>query len=118
MRLILDEHHSPKVATQLAKAGFDVVAAGSQAHTRNITDAELLEAATADDRVVVTENIADFVLLATQWAADGRRHPGVLLTHPDKFKRSKSSYPGSLMRALKAFLEGPPPPGDSWVWWL
>jgi predicted nuclease of predicted toxin-antitoxin system len=60
MKLLLDEHHSPKVAAQLVKAGFDVVAASGHEHTRNVTDEELLAVATADDRVIVTENIADF----------------------------------------------------------
>ena len=68
------------VAAQLAKAGFDVVAASSQAHTRNITDEELLAVATADDRVIVTENIAEFTALAARWAADGRTCPGIALT--------------------------------------
>jgi predicted nuclease of predicted toxin-antitoxin system len=118
MKLLLDEHHSPKVAAQLVKAGFDVVAASSQDHTRNITDEDLLAVATDDDRVIVTENIADFAPLAARWAADGRKHPGIIVTHPAKFNRSRASYPGSLIRALKVFLSAPRPPGHSWVWWL
>jgi predicted nuclease of predicted toxin-antitoxin system len=118
VRLLLDEHHSPKIAAQLVKAGYDVVAASSNPHTRNIPDEQLLEAATADQRVVVTENIADFIPLASRRIRDGHRHPGILLTHPDRFNRSRSSYPGSLIRALKAFLNDPPVSGDSWVWWL
>ncbi len=118
MKLLLDEHHSPKVAAQLVKAGFDVVAASSQEHTRNITDEGLLALATADHRVIVTENIADLTPLSARWAADGRTHPGIILTHPDKFNRSRASYPGSLIRALKLFPSAPPPSGDSWVWWL
>jgi predicted nuclease of predicted toxin-antitoxin system len=118
MKLLLDEHHSPKVAAQLVKVGFDIVAASSDEPTRNITDEELLAVATAADRVIVTENIADFSPLAAHWAVDGRKHPRVILTHPDKFNRSRASYPGSLVRALKVFLSAPPPSGDSWLWWL
>lgn len=118
MRLLLDEHHSLKVATQLLNAGFDVVAASAQERTRNVTDYELLAAATADDRVIVTENIADLIVLATRSDADGHKYPGNILTLPEKFNRSRSSYPGWLIRALKAFLNAPAPVGDSWVWWL
>jgi predicted nuclease of predicted toxin-antitoxin system len=118
VKLLLDEHHSPKVAAQLVKAGFDVVAASSQENTCNIVDEELLTAATADDRAIVTENIADFIPLAARWAADRRPHHGMILTHPERFNRRRSSYPGSLVRALKAFLNDPPHSGDSWVWWL
>lgn len=118
MKLLLDEHHSPKVAAQLIKSGFDVVAASEQEGTRNITDEQLLSAATADGRAVVTENVADFIPLASRWAGEGRHHVGIIVTHPARFNRSRSSYPGSLVRALKAFLTSPSPPGDSWVWWL
>jgi predicted nuclease of predicted toxin-antitoxin system len=118
VKLLLDEHHSPKVAAQLVKAGFDVVAASSQENTRNIVDEELLTAAAADNRAIVTENIADFIPLAARWAADRRAHSGIILTHPERFNRRRSSYPGSLVRALKAFLNDPPQSGDSWVWWL
>ena len=90
----------------MVKAGYDVVAASSNPQTRNIPDEQLLEAATADQRVVVTENIADFIHIASRLIRDGHRHPGILLTHPDKFNRSQSSYPGSLIRALKAFQIG------------
>lgn len=115
MKLLLDEHHSPKIAAQLRKAGFDVVAASGQEHTRNLTDEALLAAAAAEERAVVTENIADFVALASNWAAEGRQHPGIILTHPEKFNRARTSYPGSLIQALKTFLNAPTPPGDSWV---
>jgi predicted nuclease of predicted toxin-antitoxin system len=118
VKLLLDEHHSPRIAAELVKVGFDVVAGSSQPHTRNITDEELLEVAAADRRVLVTENVADFMVLATRWAADQRKHSGIVLTHHGKFNRSRSSYPGSLIRALSAFLKAPPPAGDSWVWWL
>jgi hypothetical protein len=110
VKLLLDEH-SPTVAAQLVKAGFDVVAASSHETTRNITDEELLTAATADNRAIVTENIADFIPLAARWAADRRAHPGIIVAHPEKFNRRRSSYPGSLVRALKAFLNDPRNPG-------
>ena len=61
------------------------------------------------------ENVADFIPLGSQWIRDGHRHPGILLAHPDKFNRSRSSYPGSLIQALKAFLNDPPVSGNSWV---
>jgi predicted nuclease of predicted toxin-antitoxin system len=108
VKLLFDEHHSPRIAAALVKAGFDLVALSSQPHTRNITDEELLDIAAADQRVLVTENVADFIVLATCWAADQRRHHGIVLTHPGKFNRSRTSYPGSLIRALGAFLKGSP----------
>lgn len=93
MKLLLDEHHSPKVAAQLVKAGFDVVAASSQEHTRNITDEGLLALATADHRVIVTENIADLTPLSARWAADGRTRRD----HPDP-SRQVQPVPSLLSR--------------------
>jgi hypothetical protein len=118
MKLLLDEHHSPRIAAELAKAGLDVVAASSRERSGNISDEDLLALAASEGRAVVTENIADFCLLGTRWTTEGRSHAGIVLTHPRKFNRARSSYPGSLIAALKNFLEEPPPLGESWVWWL
>jgi Domain of unknown function (DUF5615) len=118
MKLLLDEHHSPRVALELTKAGFDVVAASGDDRCRGASDEDLLAMATAHRRAVVTENVADFMALGARWSADGRAHAGIVLTHPVRFNRALRSYPGILIKALKAFLQEPPSTGDSWVWWL
>jgi predicted nuclease of predicted toxin-antitoxin system len=118
VKLLLDEHHSPRVASQLGKDGYDVVAASERDETRNIEDSDLLAYATTDGRAVVTENASDFVPLAVRWAAEGRTHAGIILTRPTTFTRARSSYPGTLIVALREFLREPPVTGDSWVWWL
>ncbi len=118
MKLLLDEHHSPRIASELAKAGFDVVPASGDERCHGASDEELLAIATAEQRAVVTENVADFMALAARWSADGRAHAGIILTHPERFNRARRSYPGTLIKALKAFLHNPPPTGDSWTWWL
>jgi len=53
-----------------------------------------------------------------RWAAEGRVHGGIILTHPAKFNRAASSYPGALIAVLRDFLRDPPIRGSSWVWWL
>jgi predicted nuclease of predicted toxin-antitoxin system len=118
MRLLLDEHHSPRVASELAKAGFDVVPASGDERCHGASDEELLAIATSEQRAVVTENVADFMLLAARWSAEGRVHAGIVITHPARFNRALRSYPGTLIKALKAFLQDSPPAGDSWIWWL
>lgn len=118
MKLLLDQHHSPRVASELAKAGFNVVAASRDDRWRGAGDEELLAIATTEQRAVVTENVADFMALSARWSVDGRAHAGIILTHPSRFNRALRSYPGTLINALKAFLQGPPPAGESWIWWL
>jgi predicted nuclease of predicted toxin-antitoxin system len=118
MKLLLDEHHSPRIASELAKAGFDVVSANGDERCRGASDEDLLAMATSERRAVVTENIGDFMALAARWSSDGRPHAGIILTHPARFNRALRSYPGTLVKALKAFLQDSPPTGGSWIWWL
>lgn len=63
MRLLLDENVSPRVAEALARDGVDAC------HVRDrgllgATDRSVVECAFAEDRVLVTANVADFVTLA------------------------------------------------------
>ena len=75
VKLLLDENLSPRVAEILRKEdGLDAV------HIRDrglleATDPEVLERAYAEDRVLATKNIDDFVKLARA----RELHPGIIL---------------------------------------
>lgn len=63
LKLLLDENLSPKVAERLREGGIDAV------HVRDrgilqATDRDVLEKAYAEDRVLVTANVGDFLKLA------------------------------------------------------
>ena len=73
---------------------------------------------TDEDRLVVTENIVDFAVLASQWAADPRAHAGLLFTNPKRFNRAGLAYPGNLVAELRALLKDPSALGASAIWWL
>lgn len=121
MRLLLDEMHAPSVAVSLGEAGWDVVAVAGSPALRGATDEELLAHAAADGRVLVTENVVDFVELARRWAAEDRPHAGIVLTNPRRFDRARLGYPGDLIAALRALLQAPPTAlesGTSAMWWL
>ena len=81
-------------------------------------DDELLRHAADTGRAVVTENIADFAVLNSQWAADGDVHAGLIFTDPARFDRRAAAYPAPLISALDRFLAQPPVEGRSWTWWL
>ena len=117
MKLLLDEMHVPGVAAALP-GSFDVMAVAAEPELRGRMDEELLEFAVSDGRGLVTENVVDFLALAARWADDGRRHAGLIFTHPRKFNRASLAYPGNLITALRRFLDGPAPAGDSWICWL
>lgn len=118
VKLLLDEMHAPIVAAVLCERGHDVVAIAAGSDLRGTSDEEVFARAAQLQRVVVTENVVDFVPIAHLWTTDGQSHAGLLLTSPQRFSRSRRSYPSDLIAALDRFLNEPPIEGESWVWWL
>jgi predicted nuclease of predicted toxin-antitoxin system len=85
VKLLLDENVSPKVGEELARVdGLDAC------HVRDrgllaASDAEVLEQAYDEDRVLVTANVGDFLKLA------GARdvHPGIVLLEDGALPRAE-----------------------------
>jgi uncharacterized protein with von Willebrand factor type A (vWA) domain len=119
MRLLLDEHFSPRIANQLRRRRHDVVAARAQADLHGLSDAELLAFATGQRRALVTENVADFAELHRASIITGHRHFGLVFTSPRRFPRTARGI-GKLVRALDALLDANR--GDeallNQTWWL
>lgn len=107
MRLLLDEHHHPDVASRLRGDGCDVVALADLADVRGSLDAEVLRLAVDEHRALVTENIRDFVPLHRTWIERGDHHYGVLLTASRRFPRGPEAR-GRLVAALAALLSTHP----------
>lgn len=103
MRLLLDEHFSPRIAVQLRERGWDVVAARDLAFGRGLPDVELFEQAVRERRAVVTENVADFVALHRSMVVTGSHHFGLIFTSPRGFSRSSRAI-GRLVATLDALL--------------
>ena len=76
VKLLLDENISPQVALRLREEdGVDACGIRDRA-LLEATDPEVLERAFAEDRILVTKNVADFEKLAR--ARD--LHSGIVLT--------------------------------------
>ena len=118
MKLLLDEMHGPSVAVELTGEAFDVVAVVAHPDLRGLADEELFAYATTERRALVTENVADFIPLATRWAGEDNAHAGLIFTNPKRFNRATLAYPGNLIASLRQFLTDPPITGKSWIWWL
>jgi hypothetical protein len=118
VRLLLDEVHAPGAAVQLTGGAFDVVAVAAQPDLRGMADDELLGYAATEIRALVTENVADFMPLATRWVDEHTAHAGLIFTNPRRFNRATLAYPGNLIASLREFLTDPPITGESWIWWL
>ncbi len=97
--LLLDEMLPPALAAALNGAGCDTAAISADPGLRGTPDAEVLELAAAQGRVLVTDNIRDFVPLSNAWAAQGRTHPGLLLLSSRTFPMT-SARTGSIAAAL------------------
>jgi predicted nuclease of predicted toxin-antitoxin system len=112
VKLLLDEHFSPTIAAQLQKQGYDVISVaerGSAEHAplRQQSDEDLLRWARSEGRVLVTENIRDFMPIHQAFLACGDHHAGILFTSPRKFPRRTGTI-GTLITALALFLDRHP----------
>ena len=103
MRLLLDAHVSPAVARALQAGGSDALAPrdwhGGQ--YRTASDAQILAAAVAEERVLVTYDLRSIPPLLKEWAQSGRHHAGVILV--DR-KTIRPGDVGGLRRALAAVV--------------
>ena len=109
MRLLLDEMYPPRLAVQLRADGYDVVAVVELSNLVSRTDAEVARWARQNDRVLVTENVADSAPM------DIAEHAGLLLLSARRWPRTSSGQP-RLLTALRTWLQahaGPSSPPDS-----
>ncbi|MDN5857310.1 MAG: DUF5615 family PIN-like protein [Pseudonocardia sp.] len=116
LRFLLDEHYPRRLADELIADGVDAVAViGQRPDLRAADDRRVLEAAAAEGRVVVTEDVASFGI-AIAHVPD---HVGVVYCHHGRFPRTR---PGlhRLRHALVALAADPPGGLGKLpvVWWL
>lgn len=87
------------IVTQLAGAGCDTEAVSARPDLRGAPDAEVLDVAARDGRILVTDNVRDFVALSSLWAGQGRTHPGIVLISSKTFPMTRSRS-GQIAAAL------------------
>lgn len=118
MRLLLDEMFPPSVADGLRRRGIDAIAIQETPPLRGLPDREVFVAAQLEQQCLVTENVADFVLVEAAWRSEhGGPHAGLILVAPGAFPRHRPRVVGQLVRALaEAAAVGVPEPGM--VVWL
>jgi NAD(P)-dependent dehydrogenase (short-subunit alcohol dehydrogenase family) len=104
LRLLIDEMYPPAIARGLGRRGHDVVAITERADLRSAEDATVCAIAQQEQRAVVTENVADFVLLADAADQRGASHYGLVLVDPAKYPRGAHRTIGRLVRALDRLL--------------
>ena len=69
---------------------------------RGVSDDEFFARAQEDGRVVVTDNVRDFMSLAAAYESRGETHRGVVLALRPAFDRARPGVVGEMVRALSA----------------
>jgi predicted nuclease of predicted toxin-antitoxin system len=110
VKLYLDENLSPRIAELLRARGLDAVGAHEVGNTQLADHAQLRDA-TSHGRAIVTCDVADFVVLATELIAANADHSGIVLVSAgfrtddfngiaDAIERAARGYPGGLPGAV------------------
>lgn len=111
-RLLLDEMYPPLLAAMLRDMGHDVAAVAASAELAGAADATVLDAATTDDRCLLTENVRDFAVLARYTT-----HAGLLLANSRRWPRTRDGI-ARLAAALHAVITSGALPGRDETRWL
>lgn len=92
MKLLLDEMYSAYVARALRDRGADAEAVDGRSPLRGLADEELLVVAAREGRVLVSENVSDFMRIYGEWGAADRRHAGIVIALSSRFSRTPAGY--------------------------
>ena len=77
-KLYLNEHLSPRLATQLRSYGFDVTSSHG-ARMLSSDDEEQLALSASEQRAIVTFNFSDYVELHESYIESAKEHWGIIL---------------------------------------
>ncbi len=100
MKLLLDEMYPPALARALQPVGIDAITI-IELDMAGTPDPDVFAYAVAENRQLLTENVADFVTIAAQHSSTGALHPGVLIALSSRFSRRASGRP-AIVKAIQA----------------
>ena len=107
MKLLLDEQFPPDIAKRLRERDHDVIAVCERPDLISAEDETLLALSTAEKRALLTNNVRDFVPIATRWVGEGRSSHGLLLVSDRTLKRSRNTI-GAYVKAIDRLLREHP----------
>ncbi len=110
MSFLLDEDLSPVVAETARGLGLDAFSV-HECDRRGLSDEAQLELATREQRVLVTRNRDDFIVLTVDAFRAGTPHAGVLIV-----PRSLPNHlPQRIAHALRRWCDEHPDPGTCFI---
>ena len=104
LRVVLDEHVHPAVASLLRERGFDALAMREWHDGRYVSrsDEEILRVAHGEQRTLVTYDLGSIPALLTRFLESGIEHAGVIFISPKTIQpRDVGAIAGSLERLLR-----------------
>lgn len=108
MRVLLDAHVSGRrIGAALRDRGHDVLAVDEQRDLDGAPDEELMELASAQRRILVTFDVADFPRICREWLEAGRSLHGCAVVVGIRHGEF-----GAIVHALDSAFEQRPDPGD------
>ena len=108
MRLLLDEMISPRIALALRDLGWDVHAIKKdRADLQAQADADIVRLMKAELRVIVTNNVNDFMPIHNLLLRQGDSHAGMIFTFDSTMPRNKDSNP-TWIKGMDALLREHP----------
>jgi predicted nuclease of predicted toxin-antitoxin system len=107
LKLLLDEQFPPDIAKRLRERDHDAIAVRERPDLISAEDETLLALSTAEQRALLTNNVRDFVPIATRWAGEGRSHYGLLLVSDRTLQRSRNTI-GVYIKAIDRLLREHP----------
>ena len=108
MKLALDHHYSPLIAQQLRRLGHDVLTAAEQGWETEEDDV-LLALCAQEKRALLTNNVADFAIIARRWQSEGRSHFGLVFSSDASLPRNRYTI-GRYVELLDALFRQHPDP--------
>jgi hypothetical protein len=106
LKLLLDEMYSRDIAEGLRERAHDVASASERDDLRSASDAVIFEAMQGEARVIVTNNVRDFVPLAQQALQSDSTFYGIVFTSDKSLPRNKANV-GTFVSLLDALLAVP-----------
>jgi predicted nuclease of predicted toxin-antitoxin system len=106
VKLALDHHYSPQIATQLRKRRGDVIAIIERGWEHE-DDEPLLALCAAENRALLTNNVADFTVIARRWTLEDRHHAGLIFSSDASLPRGRNTI-GRYVTALQTLMRANP----------
>jgi Domain of unknown function (DUF5615) len=104
VKLLVDQMWPAALAEQLRRRGHDVVAVIERADLVHAADDVVFEAARLEERAVFTENVSDYLPLATESLGRSEDSFGLALTSDRSYPRGHPRTLGRAVLALDRYL--------------